>query len=718
MKKVFFLFGLLLSLNTNAQVKENLNIPKNPKIGLALSGGGAKGFAHTGVLKVLDSLGVKIDYISGTSMGAIVGGLYASGYSGKEIEKIISKTDFYSILASQKSRKEASFFDKSVDKYIISFPIKKKKITLPSGISSGQKTIYILKELLNNVSHINDFSKLPIPFMCIATNLETGETKIFEEGDLVKSIMASSAFPSLIDPVKIDGQIYVDGAMAINYPSKPLKDKGIDIVIGVNLSTGLNNKEQINNIVDILNQIVDFSIQKETKNQLKYTDINIHPDLQGMKVTSFEQKKSILDSGYNEALKYIDTLNKLPKKQSNDIINIPINPIYSNFYKIDSLVVNNNFIYNKDYIQGKMRLKIPSIQTYESINKMIDKLYATNNYSLINYDIIREDGKNTLQLYTTELENQYMMKFGLHYDKIFKTGLLTNLTLKRLIFNNSTVSLDVVIGDNLRYYLNYFIDNGYIPSFGAYASGMTFDIKNHQDFIMEQWKWFRNEIFIQSTWRDKYAIGAGISHDYFKIENNLTNTKYSQNSINPYAFIKADTQNDKDFPTKGFAINVEGKYIDLLKKGSKNFFQIKAKADFSFPINSWITYRLESFGGISTQTPSLFYQYNLGGIFEQNLGNFFKFYGYLLGQEKDNNIIGASNSLLLNFKKNYYVIPIFSIADSFDDFNEFNLIKKTHASLGLTLGYKSPFGQIKINYSTSLKRNSKGVFNIILGHWF
>ena len=715
MKNILLFFGILFSLYGHSQAKENIYTPKKPKIGLSLSGGGAKGFAHVGVLKVLDSLGVKIDYISGTSMGAIVGGLYASGYRGKDIEKIINNTDFSAILIGEKSRKEATFFDKSVDKYILSFPIQKRKITLPSSISSGQNTIYILKELFKNVSNIHDFSQLPIPFMCVATNLETGKTKIFEKGDLVKSIMASSAFPSLIEPVKINDTIYVDGAMAINLPSKPLKDKGIDIVIGVNLSTGLNDKEQINNIVDILNQIVDFSIQKETENQLYYTDININPNLKGIKITSFDQKKTILDTGYEEALKYVETLKKLPKKNKEDEIKIPINPIFSNLYKIDSLVVQHNFIYNKDYIQGKMRLKIPSVQTYSSINKMVDNLYATNNFSLINYDIIHKNNKNILQLSTTEINNQYMMKFGLHYDKIFKTGLLINLTFKRLIFNNSTISLDLIIGDNPRYYLNYFIDNGFIPSFGFYASGMSFDIKTYQSITAEKWLWFRNEAFIQSTWRDKFAIGAGVSHDYFRVEDN-SNFINSKNYINPYLFIKADTQNDKSFPTKGFSLNIEAKYINLLKINS--LFQIKAKTDFSFPINSWITYRLEGFAGLSSLMPSLFYQYHMGGIFDQNLGNFTSFQGYFLGEEKNTNLFTATNSLMFNINKNYFIIPTFSIAESFDSFRDFNSLKKTHSSLGITLGYKSPFGPIKINYSNALKSGSKGIFNIILGHSF
>ena len=362
-----------------------------------------------------------------------------------------------------------------------------------------------------------------------------------------------------------------------------------------------------------------------------------------------------------------------------------------------------------------MRLKIPSVQTYSSINKMVDNLYATNNFSLINYDIIHKNNKNILQLSTTEINNQYMMKFGLHYDKIFKTGLLINLTFKRLIFNNSTISLDLIIGDNPRYYLNYFIDNGFIPSFGFYASGMSFDIKTYQSITAEKWLWFRNEAFIQSTWRDKFAIGAGISHDYFRVENN-SNFINSKNYINPYLFIKADTQNDKSFTTKGFSLNIEAKYINLLKINS--LFQIKAKTDFSFPINSWITYRLESFAGLSSLVPSLFYQYHMGGIFDQNLGNFTSFQGYFLGEEKNANLFTATNSLMFNINKNYFIIPTFSIAESFDSFRDFNSLKKTHSSLGITLGYKSPFGPIKINYSNALKSSSKGIFNIILGHSF
>lgn len=289
---ILFAFQLLL---VQSQVKKDLVIPKNPRIGLSLAGGGAKGFSHVGVLKVLDSLGVKVDYIAGTSMGAIVGGLYASGYSGKEIEKIVMDTDFYSLIMDPKTkRQETSFYNKSVDKYLLSIPLKNGKITLPSSISTGQKNVYLLKELFKNVSNIDDFSKLPIPFMCVATNLESGNMQIFEKGDLVQSIMASSAFPSLMDPVKIGDSIYIDGAMTVNYPSKPLKDKGIDIVIGVDLNQDLSKREDLNNIIAILNQVIDFGIKKDTRRQYKYTDINIKPNLKGMSATSYDEKKKFL----------------------------------------------------------------------------------------------------------------------------------------------------------------------------------------------------------------------------------------------------------------------------------------------------------------------------------------------------------------------------------------------------------------------------------------
>lgn len=717
MKKLIFLFCLLIFIFNYTQVKENLVIPKNPKIGLSLAGGGAKGFAHVGVLKVLDSLGIRVDYISGTSMGAIVGGLYASGYTGKDIEKIVMETDFYNLLSNANNRAETSFFNKSVDKYLLKVPIKNGKVTLPSSISSGQKNIYMLKELFKNVSNIEDFSKLPIPFMCVATNLESGKMKIFEKGDLSESILASSAFPSLMDPVKIGDSIYVDGAMTVNYPSEFLKKKGIDIVIGVDLNQGLNTRDKINSIVDILNQVIDFGIVKETKNQLKYTDVNIKPNLEGLGVTSFDEKGKILKSGYTEALKYVDIFHQLPKKNY-DYLRIPVNPIYSNIYKIDDVEVENNKIFNKDYILGKMNLKLPSSQTYGSINKMLDKLYATNNFKIINYDIIQKDDKNILKLIVNEDNNRFFMKFGLHYDEVFKSGLLANVTIKRLLFNNSSISIDGIFGDKPRYYLNYFIDNGYIPGIGIYASGMSFDLKNEDKLAYESWNWYRTEAFIQSVWKEKFAIGGGISYDIFNGTDIITGAKRNVNYLNPYLFLRGDTQDSKMFPKRGYYTNIEAKAFDVFDDEiEESSYQIKADIRGNFPVNKYLTYRLNTFYGISINPIDNFYKYYLGGIFEQNIINFVRFNGYQFGEYKNNNIFSISNDFQFNFLKNYYVIGNLSLGNLFDDFEDSKFLRINYSSLGITAGYDSPFGQIKINYSHTFT-NKPGVFTVVLGHWF
>lgn len=717
-KKLFYLVTFLAYLMSYSQVKENLVIPKNPRIGLSLSGGGAKGFTHVGVLKVLDSLGVKIDYISGTSMGAIVGGLYAAGYTGKDIERVVMDTDFYSLITDPKPRQETSFFSKSVDKYLLTVPLRNGKVSLPSSISTGQRNVYLLKELLKNVSNIDDFSKLPIPFMCVGTNIESGRMQIFEKGDLVSSILASSAFPSLLEPVKIGDSIYVDGAMSVNYPSKPLKDKGIDIVIGVDLNQPLAKRENLNSVISIMNQIIDFGIKKETINQYKYTDINIKPDLSGITATSYDNKRQILDSGYVEALKYVDILNKLPKRKF-ERIRSSINPIYSSVYKIDSLAVENATIYKSNYIRGKMGLTLPSMQTYGSVNKMIDKLYATNNYRFINYDIIQQDNRNYLKLYVTEDEARHFLKFGLHYDEIFKTGLLLNYSAKRLLFRNSNLSMDIVVGDNPRYYFNYFIDNGYIPGFGIYSTGMTFDLKNFDNNTTETWDWFRNEVFLQSVWKDKFAIGGGLSHDYFESERNGTN-KNIEKYLNPYLFLKSDTQNDKDFPTKGFYLNAEGKIIDLFNSElEKKPITIKADIKMNFSISKMFTYRLNLYGGITIGEETLpsFYQYRVGGIFEQPIANYKQFGGYQFASLNDNNIFIASNDFQLRFGKNYFLVGNFSLANMFSSIKFDEAVKLNYSSIGLTAGYKSPLGQIKLNVSKSLNKH-KGIFSVILGHWF
>ncbi len=712
-RKILWFTFLLIWFFGKSQVKEGFVLPENPKIGLSLSGGGAKGFAHIGVLKVIDSLGIKIDYISGTSMGAIVGGLYAAGYKADEIEKFVMKTDFYTLIANEKTRQETPFFYKTTDKYLLTLPIKNGKVNvLPKAISTGQKNIYVLEELFKNVSHITDFSELPIPFLCIATNLENGKMEIFEEGDLVSTIMASSAFPSLMDPVQINDSLYIDGAMTLNLPSEPLKNKGIDIVIGVDLSQPLTPKEQLNSVLAIFNQIIDFGIKKENKRQYEFTDITIKPDLSGLSATSYSDKEKILQSGYYETLKYASVLSKLPKRESP--LRSSVHSVFSNVYKIDQLILENNNIFDQNYIQGKMNLKLPSLQTYGSINKMIGKLYATNNYYTINYDIIQQNNENHLKLILSEVDTRFFLKAGLHYDEVFKTGLLLNATIKRLLFRNSIISLDLIVGDKPRYYFNYFIDNGYIPGFGVYSSGMSFDFADGNNENIS-WNWFRNDVFIQSVWRDKFAVGGGFNHEYFK-----TNLHSTGNFINPYVFIKSDTRDDRNFPSRGFFMDINGKYLDFFNDNpEKKTFQTKALLNFNFPLTQSLTYQLSFFGGITANKEiSPYYKFRAGGIFEQELGNFSSFPGMKLAEISNDNMMSVSQTAQFRFQKNFFVAGNFNMLTVFDEVRIRDMLHIHYISGGLSVGYRSPLGPVKINYSMMINKKKSGIFNIMLGHWF
>ena len=192
------------------------------KVGLVLSGGGAKGFAHVAVLKVLEEAGVRVDYIGGTSMGAIVGALYASGYNASQLDSILKTIDYNKILRDELPRKAKPFYEKETgEKYTLTLPIKDKKVGIPAALSGGQSVLNLLTKLLQHVDHISDFSKLPIPFVCVATNLETGKQVVLDRGFLPEAVKASGSFPTLLAPVEIDGKILSDGGIVNNFPVDP-----------------------------------------------------------------------------------------------------------------------------------------------------------------------------------------------------------------------------------------------------------------------------------------------------------------------------------------------------------------------------------------------------------------------------------------------------------------------------------------------------------------
>ncbi len=298
-------FGLMQSPSQAQEIKE-------PKVGLVLSGGGAKGFAHIGALKVIDSLGIKIDYIAGTSMGAVIGSLYATGYSGKQLEAMFNQLDFEELINDDFPRSTKSFYEReNAEKYAVSLPFEKFKISLPSGLTRGQNVYNLLYQLMLPVNEVTDFSKLPIPFFCMATNIETGESLILDKGNLPQAVTASAALPSLFQPVVIGNDILIDGGVTNNFPVEELRAKGMDIIIGVDVQDGLRDRESLTTAPDILLQINNFRTINAMKAKVELTDIYIKPDIKDFSVISFDEGQDIIKNGQEAAIQKITELQNL-----------------------------------------------------------------------------------------------------------------------------------------------------------------------------------------------------------------------------------------------------------------------------------------------------------------------------------------------------------------------------------------------------------------------
>ena len=286
------------------------------KIGLVLSGGGAKGLAHIGALKIIDSLGIRLDYISGSSMGSIVGGLYASGYSAKQLDSIFQTVNFNDLIQDKIPRTSKTFYEKEYsEKYALTLPIIDSKVSLPKSISNGQNFYNFYSEITEHVRDISDFSKLPVPFFCTGTDIETGEGIVFDKGNLADVVAASSALPTVYSPVKYKNKLVTDGGVTDNYPIEEIKKRGAEIVIGVDVQDTLLNKKQLKTVTDIMLQISNFRTINDMKSKALLTDVYIKPDIKRFSVIGFDDGNEIIKEGEKSTRKKIDALKKITSNQ-------------------------------------------------------------------------------------------------------------------------------------------------------------------------------------------------------------------------------------------------------------------------------------------------------------------------------------------------------------------------------------------------------------------
>lgn len=707
-----------------------------PKVGLVLSGGGAKGYAHIGALKVLEEAGVQVDYIGGTSIGAIVGALYASGYSAEELEKIMYSLDLNYLIFNEKNRKELPLFDKTYkEKYILELPFDNFKIGFPNALSSGQSITDELIYLFRHVQNIESFEDLPIPFLAVTTKLSNGESVVFKEGYLPVIVMASGAYPTLFEPVNIRGELYIDGGVRNNYPVQEVIDMGADYIIGVDLQEGLLDDKDLNSAPKIIEQIITYGITEKSQKQSELVDLTISPDITGFSVTSFEEKDAIIKVGEEAAKKVFPQLQEVAKSQGFPEINHKLKQNESEYLLLTDLNVNGLEDYNLTYIRGKLGIRTPQLTTYAYIREGIKTLYSSGNFDRIYYRVRdNEEGQKTLNIFVHEKKKQQSLKLGLHYDDLFKTGLLLNYTTNRLLFKNSELSFDLILGDFPRFQFNYFLDNGVYPGFGISSSYKRIETgintvmigKEEPNFLIDyKFDEILNRAYFQSTLWEKYALGAGLEHQYLQIK--TKNLPYSdpfrkiEDSyfLNLYGYLKADNLDHPNFPRNG--LKFDGKFKYFLSSGSEDFeptSSINTKFQFNKSLNSWLS--IGGFGEfgffLNNNTPDS-QKFLLGGYVEQNFLNYSRFYGLPFIHQVGDNILIIGAKLQARILRNHYFsghINMGSVTEEFDDLNPFHY---QYSGYGIGYGYDSPLGPVTgmWNYSPATK---KGIFNVSLGFWF
>ena len=716
-----------------------------PKVGLVLSGGGAKGFAHIGVLKELERANVKIDYIGGTSMGAIIGGMYAAGYSADQIEAVIRDIDFLSVIQDNVPREEAPYFEKVfLGKTAVTLPVKNGNIGLPLGLSKGQNVLNLLTEILSPVDETSDFSELPIPFFCIGTDIETGQEVVLEDASLPLALRASASFPTLLNPVEVNGRLIVDGGVANNFPVDRMKEKGMDIIIGVNVQGTLLQRDELTSVASLLSQIVNFQMYRKSDEQVEKLDVHIHPDINEYTVVSFDDKDAILKEGERTAKQFRSVFLEIAKKQGNRKIvshSIKSKPRNKRFL-IDRIILRGNKNYTQDYVLGKLRLKEGDSVSYKEISQKINALTATKSFQRVDYSLEKSFEGRKLNITVKENDIKTFLSFGLHYDNLYKTGVLLNYNHKKMFFKNDELSFDVVVGDKIRYDLEYLIDNGYLLSFGvssrynSFNSGVLFN-ENNLNKINVAYRDFTNKFYLQTTFSKKTAFGAGIELKSLKVSSDtfLTNdeeTIFDQSVyFNPYAFLHVDTHDKSALPTKGFSISTKFRWFLLSNRneglndfapgsiGFNQYSQIDGRLSFAKTFWDKLTFQFISEAGFTLgEEDSEIFDYRLGGYNQNYINNFISFYGYDISSLSDQSFLKSEFHFRYKlFEKHHFGVLANYGRIGKNVLNRGELLNEVKSGYAVGYSIETILGPIELKYAWSPDHDDRfWLFN--LGFWF
>lgn len=563
---------ILINLIGNHVLAQNKSQEDPPKIGLVLSGGGAKGIAHVGVLKAMEKAGIRPDYITGTSMGAVIGGLYAIGYNADELETIINTVDWELVISNRVSFDNISFEEKEYyNRYLLELPIINKKITVPSGMIEGQMLSETLHFYTWPANQYDSFDEFPIPFRCIATDLRNGQGIVFKSGYLADAIRSSIAIPTAFTPFDLDSTIVVDGGVVNNFPVDEVKNMGADIVIGVNVGDeDFISPEKLGSFSSILMQIAMSTSNSKLQENIKECDVYIKPDLKGNSTASFSNYMEIMELGkiageenFQKLKQLADSLNV---DHSNPGIGLKVKPII-----ISDIQVEGNKLFSDQLVISKLDIHPFDTVSRPQLREGIRRIFGMNGFKKVDYRLEAIDEDHFKLLIKTHEKTDAVISSAFHYDNLFSAGFLLNLTVRDLlgrqtrtvgiadISENPKFRLDhyKYLGKNKRYALNIRYDY-LLQQIPEYEEGKSTDIN-----INRNTRLYAN---LLSTHSLKNSIAFGMFYEKTRSKSKFNITAPSDVRSGNFSYYgvrflyNKNSLNNRNYPTRGIETVLETKF--------------------------------------------------------------------------------------------------------------------------------------------------------------
>ena len=736
MKNIILFFLLIGTTFLSAQTKDL-------KVGLVLSGGGARGYAHIGALQVMEEAGIRVDYIGGTSMGSIVGGLYASGYTAFQLEKMLRSTDIMAELQDAIGRDNRTIYEKLYNEhYLIGLSLKDFAIQLPTALSDGQRIHDLFSHWTANVHTTTDFSKLPTPFLCVGTDIETGEAIVLETGRLADAMRASAALPGVITPYKMNGHIMTDGGVSNNYPAEEIKNKGMDYVIGITVEQDPYSADQINSLDKLLLQIAFFQATRRNIEQYAITDIDIKPDLGDYSQLSFEAIDDLIKAGRLAAEAQLATLDSIASQQQSrprvDTVSMP-----------DSLNATIVEVLGNEDLSRRQVLSffnggLPGRIDWLDFRDGLVALFATGRYVNVDYSWEAISGKEDEVKLVLDLKQSpdfgQRLRLGLHYDQEYRSNILVGLTLNDLIFDNTQTTIDLIGGSRFRYRADFRINRANGSALGLrsrlHYADIGFDLPEIMGtpggLLIERLNFHFNDLNAELYWdfrqTDNSFTGIAAELKYYQNSSEQLAAADSSslfrlgddNYFVPNAYFLYDKLDDRHFPMSGFSINAKIRAIINIGEPLAEGNEWAVNGDFQtlllFPLSQKVSLGTELNAGGFLEKSSLPYRYYLGSN-NRNLMNNFKLFPSLeLGKASgDNLLMGELFSRFHPGGGHYFTLGCRAARLGNAEGLPSSVKKDWLVAGRLTYGLNSPLGPIELTYAHG-NTGKELYFN--LGYWF